>query len=55
MTNGGPLNSTRTLVFDLVQRFDQLNLGQASAVAYVLLLILAALSSVQIFLFERRR
>jgi len=55
MTNGGPLNSTRTLVFDLVQRFDQLNLGQASAVAYVLLLILAALSYVQIFLFERRR
>jgi ABC-type sugar transport system permease subunit len=55
MTNGGPINSTRTLVFDLVQRFDQLNLGPASAVAYTLLLILAALSYVQIFLFERRR
>jgi ABC-type sugar transport system permease subunit len=55
MTNGGPINSTRTLVFDLVQRFDQLNLGEASAVAYVLLVILAALSYVQIFLFERRR
>jgi ABC-type sugar transport system permease subunit len=55
MTGGNPLNSTRTLVFDLVDRFNQLNLGEASAVAYVLLLILAALSYVQIFLFERRR
>lgn len=54
MTAGGPLNSTRTLVFDLFERFRRLDLGEASAVAYVLLLILAALSYVQIFLFERR-
>jgi multiple sugar transport system permease protein len=54
MTGGGPLNSTRTLVFDLYQRFNQLDLGEASAVAYVLLAILASLSYVQIFLFERR-
>jgi len=53
MTAGGPINSTRTLVFDLFTRFNQLNLGQASAVAYVLVVILAALSYVQIFIFER--
>jgi len=55
MTAGGPINSTRTLVFDLYERFNRLNLGEASAVAYVLLAILATLSYVQIFLFERRR
>jgi len=51
---GGPLDSTRTIVFDLVDRFQQLELGEASAVAYVLLIILAILSYVQIFIFERR-
>jgi multiple sugar transport system permease protein len=55
MTSGGPINSTRTLVFDLFDRFNQLELGQASAVAYVLLAILASLSYVQIFFFERRK
>jgi ABC-type sugar transport system permease subunit len=54
MTQGGPINSTRTLVYDLVNRFDQLDLGEASAVAYVLFVILAPLSYVQLFLFERR-
>src|SRR5207247_3940693 len=53
MTRGGPINSTRTLVFDLVDRFNQLNLGEASAVAYVLFVILALLSYLQIFIFER--
>jgi ABC-type sugar transport system permease subunit len=53
MTAGGPINSTRTLVFDLYTRFHQLELGRASAVAYVLLVILAVLSYVQIFIFER--
>jgi ABC-type sugar transport system permease subunit len=55
MTAGGPINSTRTLVFDLFERFNQLELGQASAVAYFLLVILASLSYIQIFLFERSR
>lgn len=55
MTGGGPINSTRTLVFDLIDRFQALNLGEASAVAYVLLAILAILSYVQIFVFERER
>lgn len=51
---GGPIDSTRTVVFDLVERFQQLKLGEASAVAYVLLVILATLSYLQLRLFERR-
>ncbi|MGZ5129452.1 MAG: carbohydrate ABC transporter permease [Actinomycetota bacterium] len=54
MTSGGPLNSTRTVVFDLVDRFDSLKYGEASAVAYILLVILATLSYVQMRLFEER-
>lgn len=54
MTNGGPIDSTRTLVFDLYDRFHQLKLGEASAVAYVLLIILATLSYIQIRVFEER-
>jgi multiple sugar transport system permease protein len=54
MTSGGPINSTRTIVFDLYDRFHSLELGQASAVAYVLLMILATLSFLQIKFFERR-
>ncbi len=55
MTNGGPINSTRTMVFDLYDRFNRLKLGEASAVAYVLLVILATLSFIQIRFFEERR
>jgi multiple sugar transport system permease protein len=51
---GGPIDSTRTIVFDLVERFQRLKLGEASAVAYILLVILATLSFVQLRLFERR-
>jgi ABC-type sugar transport system permease subunit len=54
MTSGGPINSTRTIVFDLYERFHSLQLGEASAVAYVLLAILATLSFLQIRLFERQ-
>jgi len=55
MTQAAPIESTRTLVFDLVDRFDNLELGEASAVAYFLMVILATLAYIQIFLFERRR
>jgi ABC-type sugar transport system permease subunit len=51
---GGPVDSTRSVVFDLVERFQQLKLGEASAVAYVLMVILATLSFLQLRLFERR-
>jgi ABC-type sugar transport system permease subunit len=55
MTSGGPINSTRTLVFDLYDRFYSLQLGEASAVAYVLVAILATLSFIQMRLFEGPR
>jgi multiple sugar transport system permease protein len=54
MTDGGPIDSTRTIVFDLYDRFNSLRLGEASAVAYVLLAILATLSYIQIRVFEER-
>lgn len=53
MTGGGPNEATRTIVYDLVERFRNLELGPASAVAYVLLLILGALSLMQFWVFER--
>jgi ABC-type sugar transport system permease subunit len=55
MTGGGPINSTRTLVFDLYDKFNSLLLGEASAVAYVLVVILATLSFIQMRLFEGTR
>lgn len=54
MTNGGPIQATRTIVFDLVDRFNRLDLGGASAVAYILLIFLAVLSYAQLRLGEER-
>ncbi len=54
MTNGGPIQATRTIVFDLVDRFNKLDIGGASAVAYILLALLALLSYVQLRLGESR-
>ncbi|MGV8979020.1 MAG: carbohydrate ABC transporter permease [Cellulomonas sp.] len=48
MTQGGPLSSTTTVVFYLVDRFRALDLGHASAAAYLLVVFLAALSAVQL-------
>ncbi len=54
MTQGGPASATRTVVFDLVDRFDSLRIGQASAVAYLLFIVLATLSSIQYRFFGER-
>ncbi len=54
MTNGGPIQATRTIVFDLVDRFNKLDIGGASAVAYILLVFLAVLSYIQLRLGESR-
>lgn len=54
MTQGGPIQSTTTVVFRLYQEFYSLDLGKASAIAYVLVLILAALSYVQLRIGEER-
>jgi ABC-type sugar transport system permease subunit len=48
MTQGRPGISTRTMVYELVEEFQQLHLGTASAIAYLLLAILAVLSYIQI-------
>ena len=53
MTQGGPVGSTTTVVYYLVQRFQALDLGHASAAAYLLVLVLALLSAVQLRLARR--
>lgn len=53
MTQGGPLQSTTTVIYYLVNQFNSLHLGEASAVAYLLLVILALLSFIQLRLFDR--
>jgi ABC-type sugar transport system permease subunit len=52
MTQGGPIGSTDTVVYELVNRFNSLDLGQASAIAYLLAIFLAILSFVQIRIFK---
>ena len=54
MTQGRPGISTRTMVYELVDQFQQLHLGTASAIAYILLVILAVISFLQIRFFEER-
>jgi ABC-type sugar transport system permease subunit len=54
MTQGGPAEATRTIVYFLIDRFYLLELGKASAIAYILLVVLAALSYVQLRLGEDR-
>jgi len=54
MTQGGPIESTNTVVNELINRFNSLQLGQASAIAYLLAVVLAFVSFVQIRVFERR-
>jgi multiple sugar transport system permease protein len=48
MTQGHPGISTRTMVYELVDQFQNLHIGTASAIAYLLLAILAVLSFIQI-------
>ena len=52
MTQGRPGISTRTMVYELVEQFQNLRLGTASAIAYILLIILAVMSYIQIRLGE---
>ncbi len=44
MTNGGPVHSTSTVVFYLFSKFQDLRLGYASAIAYILFAILVIFS-----------
>jgi len=54
MTQGRPGISTRTVVYELVDEFQRLDLGSASAIAYLLLIVLAVLSFLQLRFFGER-
>jgi len=54
MTKGGPLNSSKTIVYYIYERaFENLDLGYASAMAVVLLVIVMVFSLINIRFFER--
>ena len=54
MTHGGPLNSTKTMVYYIYERaFENLDLGIASAACVILLVIVMTFSVLNIFVFER--
>jgi putative chitobiose transport system permease protein len=54
MTKGGPLNSTKTIVYYIYEKaFENLDLGYASAMAVILLVIVMIFSLINIFCFER--
>lgn len=54
MTKGGPLNSTKTIVYYIYEKaFETLDLGYASAMAVILLIIVMIFSIINIFCFER--
>lgn len=54
MTRGGPLDSTKTIVYYIYERaFENLDLGLASAGAVILLFIVMGFSMLNIFVFEK--
>jgi len=56
MTKGGPLDSTKTIVYYIYEKaFENLDLGYASAMAVILLIIVMIFSLINIFCFERGR
>lgn len=56
MTKGGPLNSSKTIVYYIYERaFENLDLGYASAMAVILLVIVMAFSLVNILFFEKNK
>ena len=56
MTKGGPLNSSKTIVYYIYERaFENLDLGFASAMAVILLVIVMIFSLINIFCFERNK
>ncbi len=56
MTKGGPLNSSKTIVYYIYERaFENLDLGYASAMAVILLIIVMIFSLINIMCFERNK
>ena len=56
MTKGGPLNSTKTIVYYIYERaFENLDLSMAATASVVLLIIILFLSIINITFFENKR
>ncbi len=56
MTKGGPLDSTKTIVYYIYERaFENLDIGLASAACVVLLAVVMIFSMINIFCFERKK
>ncbi len=56
MTKGGPLNSTKTIVYYIYERaFENLDLSMAAAASVVLLVIILIFSFINITFFENKR
>ncbi len=56
MTKGGPLDSTKTIVYYIYEKaFENLDLGLASAGAVILLFIVMIFSILNIFVFEKEK
>ena len=56
MTKCGPLNSTKTIVYYIYERaFENLDLGYASALAVVLLIVVMLFSLINILCFEKNK
>jgi len=54
MTKGGPLNSSKTIVYYIYERaFENLDLGYASALAVILLIVIMIFSLINILVFEK--
>ena len=56
MTKGGPLNSTKTIVYYIYERaFENLDLSMASCASVILLAIILIFSIINITFFEKKR
>ena len=56
MTRGGPLDSTKTIVYYIYEKaFENLDLGLASAASVILLAVVMLFSLINIFVFERKK
>lgn len=56
MTKGGPLNSTKTIVYYIYEKaFENLDLGIASAASVILLIIVLIFSIINVTCFEKKR
>lgn len=53
MTDGGPINSTQTIVYWIYSNFKQLNLGYSSALSYIFFMVLLIISIIQLRFFQK--